>query len=99
MQYLKINDLENLQDKINQQFSIKGKVVDVSHLLTRTGKKWGEFSIIDSTGNWGFALFGKEYELLSPKLVKDRTVQISIKIQKREWGNLDELDIRIIDIN
>lgn len=98
MQQINLKELDNLEQLANQSIVFHGMVTKAAHLSMRTGKKIGNFTLIDTTGEWEFSLFGKDYQKHQEILKKNNQVSVSAKIQNRPWGEVDELDIKIMNI-
>ena len=98
MQHINLKELDNLKQFVNQTIVFYGTVTKAAHLSMRTGKKYGNFALIDETGVWEFPLFGEDYQKYQEILKKNNQVGVSAKIQNRPWGNVDELEIKILNI-
>lgn len=89
-------DMESFE---NKDVTVGGMVTEVKHLTTKNGKPWGRFTVEDFSGSYSFALFGKDYMNFKPYMEKDWYLLIKGKVQKREWGDTNELEFKLKEIS
>lgn len=89
-------DMESME---NKEVTVGGMVTDVKHLTTKNGKPWGRLTIEDFSGAYSFALFGRDYMNFKPYMEKDWYLLIKGRVQKREWGDTNELEFKIKEIS
>ncbi len=92
-----VAELDELTHLKNRDFIIAGMVTDVQHLVTKSNKAFGRFTLEDYNGSYQFALFGKDYENLRKYLHKDYFLMIRGKVVSRMY-NEDELETRITSV-
>ena len=93
-----LSDLEDLQPLRGQEIAVAGLVVEVQHLMTRTGKNFGKFKLEDFSGTFEFALFGKDYETFRMYLFENYYLMLRARVQPRPYGKEGEpeqLEIKV----
>jgi DNA polymerase-3 subunit alpha len=76
-------------------FKIGGIISAVEHRTTKTGKPMGFFTVEDYHATTRFVLFDDQYMKLRHMLVENTFVFIHGKMEKRRFGNLDEHEFKI----
>ncbi len=96
-------DLKDLANPKNRQFTIAGVMGSVQHLFTKTGNPYGRFHIEDYKSSIEFLLFGKDYIQASNYLKNGLLVVIKGIVQEKPWGRKDshtpELEMKIQSID
>ncbi len=84
-----LNDLDPL---VNRDLSFGGIINDVEHLVTKTGKGWGKFTIEDFSDQYEFKIFGEDYLKFRHFILPNNFVRLRIRVvegwRNRETGQL-----------
>ena len=84
--------LNNLDPLINRDLSFGGIINDVEHLVSKTGKGWGKFSIEDFSDQYEFKIFGEDYLKFRHFILPNNFVRLRIRVaegwRNRETGQL-----------
>ena len=86
--------LSNLDPLVNRELSFGGIINDVEHLITKTGKGWGKFTIEDFSDQYEFRIFGEEYLKFRHFILPNNFVRLRIRVaegwRNRETGQLGQ---------
>jgi DNA polymerase-3 subunit alpha len=84
-----LNDLDPL---VNRDLSFGGIINDVEHLVTKTGKGWGKFTIEDFSDQYEFKIFGEDYLKFRHFILPNNFVRLRLRVvegwRNRETGQL-----------
>lgn len=74
-------EIKNFKTKV----CVVGGIVSASKtgISKKSGKTWGEFTLMDYSRSTSFRLFGKDYERFLNYLVKGQVLQVTCAIQER----------------
>ncbi|MDG1057922.1 MAG: DNA polymerase III subunit alpha [Flavobacteriaceae bacterium] len=93
-----LNDLDPL---VNRDLSFGGIINDVEHLVTKTGKGWGKFTIEDFSDQYEFKIFGEDYLKFRHFILPNNFVSLRIRVvegwRNRETGQLGPARIQFND--
>ena len=93
-----LNDLDPL---VNRDLSFGGIINDVEHLVTKTGKGWGKFTIEDFSDQYEFKIFGEDYLKFRHFILPNNFVRLRIRVvegwRNRETGQLGPARIQFND--
>jgi DNA polymerase III subunit alpha len=91
--------LDTMEGKLNSVLKIGGIVTKSNTRFTKKGTKFCSFTIEDYSGSKEFMLFGKDY-IEFGKYVEEVGTMVFIvgKYQKRQYGNEDEIEFKINNI-
>ena len=78
--------LSNLDPLVNRELSFGGIINDVEHLITKTGKGWGKFTIEDFSDQYEFRIFGEEYLKFRHFILPNNFVRLRIRVAEG-WRN------------
>ncbi|MBK8146356.1 MAG: hypothetical protein IPK62_15890 [Bacteroidetes bacterium] len=77
-----LKDLAELQNlKENHAFQVMGIITSVNERLSQKGEPFGRFTMLDYSGSFEFAMFGKEYLEYKSMLTKDYILVIKGKFE------------------
>ncbi len=76
-------------------FRLGGIVAKVEHRMTKNNKPMGFFTVEDYQSSTRFVLFDEQYMKLRHMLVENTFVFIHGKMERRKFGNTDEHEFRI----
>ncbi|MDA9638510.1 DNA polymerase III subunit alpha [Candidatus Arcticimaribacter] len=86
--------LSNLDPLVNRELSFGGIINDVEHLITKTGKGWGKFTIENFSDQYEFRIFGEEYLKFRHFILPNNFVRLRIRVaegwRNRETGQLGQ---------
>ena len=86
--------LSNLDPLVNRELSFGGIINDVEHLISKTGKGWGKFTIEDFSDQYEFRIFGEEYLKFRHFILPNNFVRLRIRVaegwRNRETGQLGQ---------
>ncbi|MDB4015269.1 DNA polymerase III subunit alpha [Flavobacteriaceae bacterium] len=95
MKYLSsatFNILSDLDPLVNRDLSFGGIINDVEHLITKTGKGWGKFTIEDFSDQYEFKIFGEDYLKFRHFILPNNFVGLRLRVvegwRNRETGQL-----------
>ena len=77
---------------------VVGLVVDVQHLMTKTGRPWGKLTMEDYSGTHEFAMFGKDYENFRKYMFNEYYLFVRGRVQPRPYrkeGEPEMLEFKI----
>lgn len=77
-----LTELQSLKE--NNSFQVMGIITSVTERLSQKGEPFGRFSIMDYSGTFEFAMFGKEYIEWKSLLTKDYILIIKGKFEYNE---------------
>ena len=84
--------LSDLDPLVNRDLCFGGIINDVEHLLTKTGKGWGKFTIEDFSDQYEFKIFGEEYLKFRHFILPNNFVRLRVRVvegwRNRETGQL-----------
>ena len=89
-----LTTFSNLNDLGQRDFVAGGMVTSVSHLTTAKGRSFGKFKMEDYSGEYEFALFGKDYEQFRPYLFEGYFLMIKGTVRPKPY-NAEELEVKI----
>lgn len=89
-----LTQFSNLADVGIRDFVAGGMVTDVQNLMTSTGRPFGKFKLEDYSGEYEFALFGKDYEQFRPYLFKGYYLMLKGSVRPKSYKP-DELEAKI----
>ena len=78
--------LSDLYPLVNRELSFGGIINDVEHLITKTGKGWGRFTIEDFSDQYEFRIFGEEYLKFRHFILPNNFVRLRIRVAEG-WRN------------
>ena len=84
----------NLNDLGQRDFIAGGMVTKISHLTSASGRNYGKFTLEDYSGEYEFALFGKDYEQFRPYLYEDYFLMLKGSVRPKSYKP-DELECKI----
>ncbi len=93
---LRIEDLEDAKDLINQERNYVVQVVSVKHLKTKHNQPMAFATVEDETGQSDLSLFPGKYETLFELLERGNILLITAKANKRQNISLNVSDIKLI---
>lgn len=82
----KVNDFDDLREKVNREISFAGVISNPQHLTSKAGNKFGKFTVEDYEGSEEFLIFGEEYLKHRHFLIPNNFVHIKAHI-KEGWRN------------
>ena len=77
-----LEDEDNLKKMIGREFSFGGIVTEVKHMVGKSGKGWGIFSISDYLGTKEFRIFGEDYLKYRHFLIQNSFLYIKLMVTK-----------------
>ena len=84
--------LSDLDLLVNRDLSFGGIINDVEHLITKTGKGWGKFTIEDFSDQYEFKVFGEDYLKFRHFILPNNFVRLRLRVvegwRDRETGQL-----------
>ena len=84
--------LSDLDPLVNRDLSFGGIINDVEHLITKTGKGWGKFTIEDFSDQYEFKIFGEDYLKFRHFILPNNFVRLRLRVvegwRNRETGQL-----------
>ena len=84
--------LSDLDPLVNRDLSFGGIINDVEHLVTKTGKGWGKFTIEDFSDQYEFKIFGEDYLKFRHFILPNNFVRLRLRVvegwRNRETGQL-----------
>ena len=84
--------LSDLDPLVNRDLCFGGIINDVEHLVTKTGKGWGKFTIEDFSDQYEFKIFGEEYLKFRHFILPNNFVRLRVRVvegwRNRETGQL-----------
>ena len=84
--------LSDLDSLVNRNLSFGGIINDVEHLVTKTGKGWGKFTIEDFSDQYEFKIFGEDYLKFRHFILPNNFVRLRLRVEEgwrnRETGQL-----------
>jgi len=84
--------LSDLDPLVNRDLSFGGIINDVEHLVTKTGKGWGKFTIEDFSDQYEFKIFGEDYLKFRHFILPNNFVRLHLRVlegwRNRETGQL-----------
>ena len=89
-----LTQFSNLADIGKRDFIAGGMVTSVQNLTTASGRPFGKFKLEDYSGEYEFALFGKDYEQFRPYLFNGYYLMLKGSVRPRLY-NPDELEVKI----
>jgi DNA polymerase-3 subunit alpha len=92
-----LTTFSNLADVGQRDFIAGGMVTGEQHLTTSTGRPFGKFKLEDYSGEYEFALFGKDYEQFRPFIYKGYFLMLKGSVRPRPY-NPEELEVKINSI-
>ncbi|HEY4799127.1 MAG TPA: DNA polymerase III subunit alpha, partial [Bacteroidia bacterium] len=93
-QLSELRDMEKLKGK---EFLLGGMVTEVNHLISKTGKPFGNFTMEDYSGTSKFFLFGEDYVKHKLYLSTGYFVHIKGKVQER-WNQSNMVEFKITNV-
>ncbi len=93
-----LSDLHNLEDLLNQQISIGGKVTGATERLTKNGHPFGQMELEDFTDSYRLTLFQKDYIQFKSFFTEGLAIYIRGRVQKKTFGNTDEIEFKVESI-
>ena len=89
----------NEYDKIkNCDLRFAGFISDAQERTQKNGKKFGQITIEDYSGSFTFRTFGNDYQNLKNFFEKGLFVFCHGLVQKRPWGETEELEFKVTDM-
>lgn len=80
-----LRDMAEMQSlKENNSFVVMGIITSVNERLSQKGEPFGRFTLLDYSGSFEFAMFGKEYMEYKNMLTKDYILVIKGKFEYNE---------------
>ncbi|MBQ2247561.1 MAG: DNA polymerase III subunit alpha [Tidjanibacter sp.] len=89
-----LTTFSNLADVGQRDFIAGGMVTGEQHLTTASGRPFGKFKLEDYSGEYEFALFGKDYEQFRPFIYKGYFLMLKGSVRPKTW-NPDEMEVKI----
>ena len=83
---LSLNQLGDLDQLVNREFSVGGIVNEIQHLESRNGKGWARFMVEDFTDQYEFRIFGEDYLKYRHFLVVNQFIRLRLMIREG-WTN------------
>ena len=84
--------LSDLDPLVDRDLSFGGIINDVEHLITKTGKGWGKFTIEDFSDQYEFKIFGEDYLKFRHFILPNNFVRLRLRVlegwRNRETGQL-----------
>ena len=84
--------LSDLDPLVNRDLSFGGIINDVEHLIAKTGKGWGKFTIEDFSDQYEFKIFGEDYLKFRHFILPNNFVRLRLRVvegwRNRETGQL-----------
>lgn len=74
--------LNDLQSLVNRELTFCGVVTETKHLVSKSNKPWGAFTIEDYEETYEFRLFGEDYLKFRHFLVPNTFLYCKVKIQQ-----------------
>jgi DNA polymerase-3 subunit alpha len=93
-----LSDFENMQSLENLEVKIGGIVTEVEHKTTKAGKPFGSITLEDYSSSYKISFFGKDYGTFRDFMFVGTSLYISGRVQKKSWGDTNELEYRIAKI-
>jgi len=93
-----LSHLKEMDKHPGRELSLAGVVTSAEHRTTKRGQPFGTFEMEDYGDSFKFFLFSEDYLKLKHFLVTGGFLFLKGKIQKRKWGNPDELEFKINSI-
>ncbi|WP_366935866.1 DNA polymerase III subunit alpha [Bernardetia sp.] len=91
--------LANLENaRKGAELKVGGMITEVAHRKTASGRDFGLFTLEDYSGNYKFALFGKEYDHYKGFLVQGEFLLITGRMEER-YKNPDQVELKIKNIS
>lgn len=91
--------LQDIESTQNREISVGGIITSASHRLTKTGNKFGSFTMGDYEGSYEFVLFGEDYVKYSAYLSEGYMLLIRGSYQlRRHSEDKWEFKIRHIEL-
>ncbi|MDG1385645.1 MAG: DNA polymerase III subunit alpha [Flavobacteriaceae bacterium] len=78
--------LSDLDPLVNRDLSFGGIINDVEHLIAKTGKGWGKFTIEDFSDQYEFKIFGEDYLKFRHFILPNNFVRLRLRVLKG-WRN------------
>ena len=95
----KLSDFEEMAKMENMEVKVGGIVTAVEHRTTKTGKPFGSITLEDYSSTYRFMFFGKDYSTYRDFMYEGTTLFIKGRVQKRAWGDSNELEYKISRID
>jgi len=90
---------ENLSHYLDKDITVAGIISEVREGMTKKGNPFAIFKIEDFTDTYEIALFGKDYVGFKNYLIISSSIFIKGKVQKKTWGDSDQLEFKIKQID
>ncbi len=74
-----MNDLQSL---VNRELSFCGVITETRHLVSKSNKGWGSFTVEDYNDSYEFRIFGEDYLKFQHFMVPNTFLYAKIKIQQ-----------------
>jgi len=94
----RLSDFDEMQNMENMEAKVGGIVTAVEHRTTKTGKPFGSITLEDYSSTYKFMFFGKDYSTYRDFMYEGTTLFIKGRVQKRAWGDTDQLEYKISKI-
>jgi DNA polymerase-3 subunit alpha len=91
-----LKDLNSLKDK---DIIFGGMITTANEKFTKTNNPYGEIIIEDFTDAHKMNIFGKDYIEFKNYFTKGYNLIIKARVQYKEWGNRNELELKFKSIN
>lgn len=97
MEFNDFKDAIRLQSNPGRPFKIVGLVSDAQHRVSKTGNKYGQFTIEDYSGKTEFPLFSEDYLRLNALLQPGSTLLINGFFKPRY--NKEEFEFKVLSVS
>ena len=82
------------RDKVKTNIAVAGYITNVQLLTSKTGSPWSKTIIEDFSGNYEFALFGKDHETFMPYLQMFTPVYIEGVVEEKYYVRPEDRKIK-----
>ena len=91
-------DLRDIVDVKGKTLTVAGVVTKVEHRESKNGKKFASLYLEDYHDTYRLMLFGSDYTDYRNFLQEGWILYIKGIPQNRQWGNTDEIEFKVLDI-
>ncbi len=93
-----ISEFKKFEELKDKEVIIGGMVTEARERLTRNNKPYGSMRLEDFTDSYTLTLFSKDYLNFKQFFTKGYNLLLRGKIQVRDWGNPNELEFKVKNI-
>lgn len=93
----KVIELQDIDALRNKEITVGGMITKIVHRTSKTGSKFGLFTLEDYTGSFEFALFNRDYTNYNKFMMEGLFLYVRARIQPRYNGDSLECKVTLIE--